>query len=54
MSDERQALPGNLLNAVLWLLDAIQGVQDWKGTDVGDAIDAVEAQLCSTKREVQQ
>ena len=51
MSNERQTLSGNLLNAVLWLLDAIQGVQDWKGTDVGDAIDAVEAQLRSTKRE---
>jgi hypothetical protein len=54
VSNERQALPGNLLNAVLWLLDAIQGVQDWKGTDVGDAIDAVEAQLCSIKRENEQ
>jgi hypothetical protein len=54
VSDEQQPLPENLLSAVLWLIDAIQSVQDWKGTDVGDAIDAVEAQLCSTKKEVQQ
>ena len=54
MSDEQQALPGNLLNALLWLIDAIQGVQDWKGTNVGDAIDAVEAQLSHTKKEGQQ
>ena len=54
VSDEQKTISENFLNAVLWLIDAIQGVQDWKGTNVGDAIDAVEAQLVHRKTEVQQ
>jgi hypothetical protein len=52
--EPQQPTLGSLLSAVLWLIDAIQGVQDWKGTNVGEAIDAVETQLVHRKTEVQQ
>jgi len=41
----KQPIAENLLDSVRRLLCAIDGVQDWKGTEVGDAIEEVEAVL---------
>ena len=42
--------PDKLAHEVRSLIDRLHGVQDWSGTRVGNAIDAVEAQLvCKNK-----
>lgn len=39
--NEELAEQSSLAQDVLNLIDAIEGVQDWSGTHVGDCIDAV-------------